>query len=143
MLSMAESQLPAPTRPDFGDVRELHDHALVHARHANRKWNRFLWEGTTRHGETDVALTGTTPVEQLADAVRRLSSQAVDVYAVDLTTHEAASAGVTVVKVVCPQLQPLELWSCPYDDSRRLAAVLGADPTTIGVVDSGAPHPLA
>lgn len=52
-------------------------------------------------------LGGGNPVGQLDEALRIFRSRGWDVVVVDISTIEARDAGVTVVKVVIPQLMPL------------------------------------
>jgi ribosomal protein S12 methylthiotransferase accessory factor len=62
-----------------------------------------------------------SPSAMLAWLVGTLSRQGMSVIGVDRTTYELATAGLTAVSVVVPELQPMSLWpSAQYRGHHRL-----------------------
>jgi ribosomal protein S12 methylthiotransferase accessory factor len=85
-----------------------HVHFYAHAEAARRA--EFLTAATEHRSARDVpALCGATPGERLRESVQRLRAGAVDVYAVDVTSTDLAALGLSVVRVVCPQLCALDV----------------------------------
>lgn len=68
----------------------------------------FLLQSPNRRRLSEIPVLDTgDPVRNLALLVRRLEEHGMEAFAVDLTTDEALRAGMRVVRVVIPQLQPL------------------------------------
>ena len=68
----------------------------------------FLTGATPTRRLADLApLAGTGPREQLRSVLNRLAELGCRPVAVDLTTREARAAGLVVVRVIVPELQPM------------------------------------
>lgn len=99
-----------PRRPlSRHEVHAPEDHGLFYAQPgALPHLDRFLHPRGCRRATAD-ATDGEADVKVLLDAaVARLAARGLEVWAVELTAPAVAAAGLRVVKVVVPGLQPLD-----------------------------------
>ncbi len=90
----------------------------------------FLDASAERTATADVPpLEGTTVAEQLAAVVGRLDDRGLTGYAVDVTSPDVRSLGLAVVRVIVPEL-------CPLDVSHR-ARFLGGRRLTHAAYEAG------
>jgi ribosomal protein S12 methylthiotransferase accessory factor len=97
----------APRHPN--DVKSFDDHTLFYGeRHAARQAS-FL-DASDRRTPTRYVdcVEGTTPRAQIAALERRLSARGCSAYAIDVTSPDVAELGLHVVRVVAPELCPLD-----------------------------------
>ena len=110
-------------RRDFADVRTFEDHAQFYTRHP-RYWPHLRGLVSTRLlADLDgFALSPDDDAVALAKIIAKLESLRLPVYGCDLTMADVATAGVHVVRVLVPGMQPLHgdhRW--PFLGGRRLA----------------------
>lgn len=105
--------------PDFREVVEFADHIRVYADPRNAERACFLSTSPERRtvGEVD-ALDDADPQDLLGTVTTSLLESGMEAYAVDVTTPDVAELGLHVVRVVVPELCPL--------DVRQDACFLGA-----------------
>ena len=97
-----------PASPEAVETFDDHVHFYAHGEAARRA--EFLTASTRRRSVLDVpAVPGATPGERLQESVQRLRAQDVGVYAVDVTSRDLAALGLSVVRVVCPELCALDV----------------------------------
>lgn len=113
-----------PMPSAFEDFTAIH-HGATYMAHAERAsaW-AFLLDGERNSSKVACSseldakeLHDNTPDQQMSYLLDRLSACGMEAYAVDLTSVEAFSAGMRVVRVVVPGLQPL-----PYRYTTRYLA---------------------
>lgn len=128
-----------------GGVTSFDDHIRYYADHARSVVTRFLDSSTERVAFAEVpTLEGGHPSGQLEALCRRVEAAGATAFAVNVTSPDVASLGVSVVRVIAPELCPLDtLHSARCLGGRRLyeaAAALGLRP---GVLDEREinPHP--
>lgn len=113
-----------PDRPLPGveEVRTFDDHMLFYATHERAERATFLDASAERTRPADAPpLEGSTPREQIAEAVERLAREDVSAYAVDVTAPDVESLGLHVVRVVTPELCALDVaHSARFLGCRRL-----------------------
>jgi ribosomal protein S12 methylthiotransferase accessory factor len=97
---------PRPYPEDISDFRQIMHGAAYMASSERESAFDFLRSNGLRHqlSETRVIYP---KVSDLMDLINRLRRDNMKAYALDLTTDEAASVGLHVVRVVIPALQPL------------------------------------
>jgi ribosomal protein S12 methylthiotransferase accessory factor len=119
----------AEPAPDPGDIREFDDHIRFYADRRNARRVAFLDESRRRRDVTRVPpLDGATTGERVAALCARLRRRSASAYAVDVTSPDVRDAGVTVVRVVAPELCALDVEHGArllggrrlYDEPRRL-----------------------
>ena len=97
-------------RPDFRDVTSFDDHVLLYSDPEYAEHTAFLDAASdTTAAEAVRPLEGATPLEQIEAICRRLSRHGISAYAVDVTASDIRLAGLHVVKVVAPDLCPLDV----------------------------------
>jgi ribosomal protein S12 methylthiotransferase accessory factor len=131
---------------DYGDVTTLQLHGLAHALDPQL---RSAVDSLTRPAEVirladlDDAATGNAPAD-LQMALNGIRPHLADVVAVDVTTADVDEAGFNVVRVVAPELQPMDIdhryrhlggarlyetpWKLGLVESRRREGDLNPDP---------------
>lgn len=120
------------------EVRTLEDHVAFYTEPRNMRNIDFLVGSERVVGLADSAeLPNDSPRILVKAMVDRFSKQEIDVFAADVTSPDIEEAGLSVVKVYCPQLLPLGIGSTTqYLGSSRLTSNLdGADPNSD-------PHPF-
>ena len=123
---------------DPAEVRTLEDHVAFYAEPCNMSNVDLLVDGERMVGFADDAnLPNDSPRALVRAMVARLNEHGVDVFAADVTSPDIADAGLSVVKVYCPQLLPLGIGSTTqFLGGSRLASILdGASPNSD-------PHPF-
>jgi ribosomal protein S12 methylthiotransferase accessory factor len=112
--------LPAGDPPDPERVETFDEHMLFYARPEQAELASFLDASDERRLTAAVPpLEGSTPRAQLEAVCERLASRGVSAFAVDVTSPDVAALGVSVARVVAPEL-------CALDVSHR-ARFLGGD----------------
>ena len=94
----------SPLRPD--DVEELDDHVRFYADPANAFRTQFL-DGST--AVRSVEHVRPLPEPHLDEICRRLARRGMRAYAVDVTSSDVREAGLSVVRVVVPELCALDV----------------------------------
>jgi len=103
-------QQPRTYADDFRDVVTFTDHIRLYSSAAAAPAAAFLTSSTARRPVADVPpLPGATPLEQVEQLTDRLSEDGISAYAVDVTSPDVAAAGLSVAKVVAPELCPLDV----------------------------------
>lgn len=136
---------PPGTRPDPTEVTDFDAHALLYTRRPDL-WARLpLWTG--EHAQPPITAAPRDPGaarDQLADLVRVLHRNGIELLYRDLTLPDIAACGVRVVRVLSPQLVPIHadhrwphLGGSTPDLARRYP---WAEPA--GPYPSPVPHPL-
>ena len=119
---------PSPSDP--GAVETFADHMRFYADDTHAAQAAFLDASAERTATADVPpLEGTTVAEQLAAVVGRLDDGGLTGYAVDVTSPDVRSLGLAVVRVIVPEL-------CPLDVSHR-ARFLGGRRLTHAAYEAG------
>ena len=98
-----------PAVPEDPDLFTQPAHGAVHMSSPSRRHAFDFLLGTRRRRALSElpALDAPTPAAALAGLLDRLRALAMEAFAVELTTGEARAAGLRVVRVVVPALQPL------------------------------------
>lgn len=144
-------QLSRPRVPDGADldraITSFDDHVRYYGERDRAALADFLTASTERRDLDSVPpLNGATPDALVSDVLSRLPDH-IDAYAVDLTSPDIAEAGLSVVKVYSPQLQPLDVgWRTRLLGGKRLYE----EPQRLGHVDrvlteadlASVPHPF-
>jgi ribosomal protein S12 methylthiotransferase accessory factor len=117
------------------DLRLIHsfaDHVRFYADPRNLPLASFLWGGDRDRGGDDRSIQElprigeSAPHQQIAAICERIRAAGATAYAVDLTTEDVRRAGLSVWKVVSPELQPLDVgYDRRYLGGARLAAWAG------------------
>ncbi len=95
--------------PGFGDIEEPADHLYFYSRPENQPQLDFLDSSERVRDIADVpAIEGSDPGAQVEAICRRLSSRGVSAYAVDVTSADVRAAGLRVMRVISPELQPID-----------------------------------
>jgi ribosomal protein S12 methylthiotransferase accessory factor len=95
--------------PDFLDVQDFDDHVHYYADHARAKAAGFLDAcGEVRDVGDVHPLAGASLTALIEAIAQRLHEQGSSAYAVDVTAPDVRCAGVSVAKVVAPELCPLD-----------------------------------
>lgn len=104
--ALQNSTLQGPGDPDL--FHSVFDGASYMGRPERQSAFDFLTHSPNRRRVTDLPSLDTgDSVKNLALLIGRLRSLGMEAYAVDLSTDEALRAGLRVVRVIIPQLQPL------------------------------------
>ena len=141
-------QEPRRYADDFRDVVTFTDHIRLYASGEAAPAAAFLTASTDRRPVGDVPpLPGATALEQIEQLTDRLAEEGMSAYAVDVTSPDVAAAGLSVAKVVAPELCPLDV----RHDSRFLGGPrllnaafelgLTAEPLALDNVNPS-PHPF-
>ena len=134
--------------PDFSDVQDFDDHVHYYADHARARAADFLDMSREICDVRDVQPLAEESVSALIEAIaQRLHQQGSSAYAVDVTAPDIRSAGVSVAKVVAPELCPLDAdHRARFLGGRRLyeaAYGLGLSSRVFGAADLNPyPHPF-
>jgi ribosomal protein S12 methylthiotransferase accessory factor len=129
-------------------VRTFADHVELYAHHAYAGRAAFLDASTARRHTSQVApLPHDTPAATLAALVARVHDAGYEAYAADVTSPDVREAGLSVVKVLVPELCQLDVdYRARFLGSTRLyevPAALGLRPGTLGYDDLNPdPHPF-
>ncbi len=96
--------------PDFSDILRFEDHVLLYSYEENARRADFLIASAQLRPLQQIPpLEGATASERISAVVARLAQHGVRAYATDLTSPEVRQAGLHVVRVLCPQLCPLDV----------------------------------
>ena len=122
-------QLDGRTMPDRAEIRSFHDHVRYYVGPDHQHALDFL---RARAPCAETPLLGShdlKPSEIIRLALRSLDAAGFRAYAVDVTSNDIRSLGLTIVRVLVPGTQPLTAGSgmMPEDDRRlrQLASRLG------------------
>lgn len=119
----------ADPAPDPCDIRDFDDHIRFYADRRNAARVTFLDESRRRRDVACVPpLRGASADEQVTTACLLLARRSASAYLVDVTSPDVRDAGVSVVRVVAPELCALDVeHGAPllggrrlYDEPRRL-----------------------
>ena len=112
----------AEPAPDPLDIRDFDDHIRFYADRRNAARAAFLDASRRRRDVGRVpALRGASAVERVEAVCARLARRSASAYAVDVTSPDVRDAGVTVVRVVAPELCALDVeHAAPLHGGRRL-----------------------
>jgi ribosomal protein S12 methylthiotransferase accessory factor len=110
---------------------------LFYASEDNAAAAAFLDASETRRAVADVApLEGKTPAAQIEALAGRLAQRGLSAYAIDVTSPDVAELGLSVARVIAPEL-------CALDVSHR-ARFLGGRRLTTAAYEAGLlPAPLS
>lgn len=134
--------------PDYSDINDFGDHIRFYADARRAGLAGFLDASPSRRRVADVPrIPGERPLQLLTGVVDRLEAERVDVYAVDVSPVDIRSAGLSVVRVVAPQLCALDaVHDARYLGGRRLyraAFDAGLAAAPLGFDDvNPLPHPF-
>lgn len=151
-MATRRAALHSTYRPetDSRDIDSLERHGLAHAVAPElRSTLTFLTTPSTVVRLNELPGAGSDrPLTNLKTVVQAIEAKGLDAVAVDLTTSDIDDAGFKVVRVVVPQLQPLDVdHNYRHLGGRRLYEV----PLRLGLVERSlredelntAPHPFA
>lgn len=94
---------------DGFDIESFDDRVLFYAEPAHGHRVSFLTASTERRHVHDLPrIAGTGPWEAVEVLCARLAARGARAYAFDVTAPDIAAAGLHVVRVVCPELCPLD-----------------------------------
>ncbi len=112
--------LPEAAPPDPDRVETFDEHMLFYARPEQAELASFLDASDERRPTAAVRpLEGSTPMAQINAVCERLARHGVSAFAVDVTSPDVAALGVSVARVVAPEL-------CALDVSHRARFLGGA-----------------
>jgi ribosomal protein S12 methylthiotransferase accessory factor len=96
--------------PDFSDVTSFDDHVLFYSDYENARHTAFLDASpVSREVSAVPPLEGANVRDQIEAIATRLAARGASAYAVDITAADVSDAGLRVVKVVAPELCPLDV----------------------------------
>jgi ribosomal protein S12 methylthiotransferase accessory factor len=91
-------------------VDTFDDHIVHYADHRRAAATAFLDSSAARTLAADVSpLEGCTATEQIAALCKRVGAARSSAYAVDVTSPDVAELGLTVTRVIAPELCPLDV----------------------------------
>ena len=124
----------SPVDPDT--IESFDAHMLFYASEENAALAAFLDASAERRDVAEIApLEGATPAAQIDAILGRLARRGLSAYAVDVTSPDVAELGLSVARVIAPEL-------CALDASHR-ARFLGGRRLTTGAFEAGVlPTPL-
>jgi ribosomal protein S12 methylthiotransferase accessory factor len=127
---------PDRESPDRDAIESFDEHMLYYASSENAELASFLDASSERRPTRDVVrLEGASPWSQLEALVEKLARRGVSAFAVDVTSPDVGSLGLSVARVVAPEL-------CALDVSHR-ARFLGGTRLYTAACESGVvPAPL-
>jgi ribosomal protein S12 methylthiotransferase accessory factor len=134
--------------PSFGDVTTFDDHVLLYGDPAHAAHAAFLDSSAEIADVFDVApLPGVDVRDRIEALAERLATAGASAYAVEVTAPDVREAGVSVVRVVCPELCPLDaIHDARFLGLRRLYEVpfeLGLKPRPLRAEELNPyPHPF-
>lgn len=119
LLRQAASTLHRPPlEPDA--IATFDDHMLFYSRREQAALASFLTASAKRSPTGSIeSLEGSSPREQLGALVSRLASRGLSAYAVDVTSPDVRDLGLSVARVIAPEL-------CALDVSHRAQFLGGA-----------------
>jgi ribosomal protein S12 methylthiotransferase accessory factor len=92
------------------DIQTFDDHILYYAEERNSVHARFLDSSpVTRHVQEISAVEGSNVKEQIGALARRLAQRGLSAYAVDVTSPDVRSSGLSVARVIAPELCQLDV----------------------------------
>ena len=98
----------APTDPDA--IESFDDHMLFYASEERAELAGFLDGSEERRQTSDVpGLAGSTPHAQIDEIMSRLASRGLSAYAVDVTSPDVRDLGLSVARVIAPELCALDV----------------------------------
>lgn len=96
--------------PRAEEIRDFDDHLRFYSEPAHVELTAFLDASEERRRTGDVApLEGANVREVIEAAASRLAARGVSLYAVDVTTPDIRDVGLSVVRVLSPELCPLDV----------------------------------
>lgn len=115
-------ECPDRTYESLFDVQTFEDHLAFYWPPERVARTAFLDASTAvRETATVAAIPGETPLELVEWVAARLAESGVSAYAVDVTSPDVAQLGISVFRVVCPELCALDvLGAAPYRGGTRL-----------------------
>lgn len=127
---------PERQRPDGDAIESFDEHMLFYACPEHAELASFL-DASTERRPTDAVprLEGTTPRSRLESLVERLAHHGLSAYAVDVTSPDVASLGLSVARVVAPEL-------CALDVSHRARFLGGTRLSSVPYRAGLVPAPL-
>jgi ribosomal protein S12 methylthiotransferase accessory factor len=133
---------------DADAIETFDDHMLFYAADEQAALAGFLDASSERSSTTSIPeLEGATPMAQVDAIVTRLARHGVSAYAVDVTSPDVRELGVSVVRVIAPELCALDVsHRARFLGGDRLANAaheLGLTPDPLDVTDlNPLPHPF-
>ena len=92
------------------EIRTFDDHIFFYGSEERAHAAAFLDASRETRSTTEIdPLPGSDIREEIEEVVRRLACRGVTSYAVDVTAPDVREAGLAVMRVVCPELSPLEV----------------------------------
>lgn len=108
LRQQAASGAPRPVDPDA--IESFDDHMLFYATDEQAALASFLVASPRRRATAQIPrLEGATPREQVAALVTRLAGRGISAYVVDVTSPDVRELGLHVVRVISPELCPLDV----------------------------------
>lgn len=96
--------------PDPRSIETFDDHMLFYSRHEEAALAAFLTESPDRIPTSAVSsLAGDTPGEQIDALMAKLRDRDLTAYAVDVTSPDVRELGLSVARVVAPELCALDV----------------------------------
>jgi ribosomal protein S12 methylthiotransferase accessory factor len=93
-----------------GAIRTFDDHTLYYAGEERARRAAFLDASSERRSTREIApLEGGNVLELIEGVARRLAERGMAAYAVEVTSPDVRSGGLRVVRVVVPELCPLDV----------------------------------
>ena len=110
------------TVDDIAELATFEDHVLFYSYHSNVQPVEFLTSSdSVRCIDQIPSLEGDTAAEWIEAILRRLMDWETTAYAVDITAPDVRQAGLCVVKVISPELCPLDVgYKTRFLGGRRL-----------------------
>jgi ribosomal protein S12 methylthiotransferase accessory factor len=91
-------------------VDSFDDHIVHYADHARASAAAFLDSSPERMSTADIRpLEGSTPADQVEGLCKRVETAGSSAYAVDVTSPDVEELGLTVARVIAPELCPLDV----------------------------------
>jgi ribosomal protein S12 methylthiotransferase accessory factor len=147
-LGREAASTPGRPAPDPRSIDSFDDHMLFYSRREEAALAAFLTESRERTPTGSVStLAGATPREQTAALMAKLDERGLTAYAVDVTSPDVRELGLSVARVVAPELCALDVsHRAQYLGGRRLytaayEAGLVAAPLELGQLNP-LPHPF-
>jgi ribosomal protein S12 methylthiotransferase accessory factor len=101
---------PGTAPPDPDRIETFEEHLLYYAGPEHAELAGFLdGSGERRPTRSVGALEGATPRSQVDAVLRRLARHGLDAYAVDVTSPDVRSLGLSVARVIVPELCALDV----------------------------------
>ena len=104
------AQEPGTPPPEPDRIETFEEHLLYYARPEHAELAGFLDGSGERRATSSVgALEGTTPRSQVEAVLRRLARRGLSAYVVDVTSPDVRSLGLSVARVIVPELCALDV----------------------------------